>query len=57
MIYIEKNSAENERTVDYTENLVETMLLEQIQEKTGFGREEGNLQFIKETVEKAHQSL
>lgn len=57
LIYIEKNSAENERTVDYTENLVETMLLEQIQEKTGFGREEGNLQFIKETVEKAHQSL
>lgn len=57
LIYIEKNSAENERTVEYTENLVETMLLEQIQEKTGFGREEGNLQFIKETVEKAHQSL
>ena len=57
LIYIEKNSAENERTGDYTENLVETMLQEQIQEKTGFGREEGNLQFIKETVEKAHQSL
>lgn len=57
LIYIEKNPAENEKTKDYTENLVETMLQEQIQEKTGFGREDDNLQLIKETVEKAHQSL
>ena len=57
LIYIEKNPAENEKTKDYTENLVETMLQEQIQEKTGFGREDDNLQLIKETVDKAHQSL
>ena len=57
LIYIEKNSAENEKTKDYTESLVENMLLEQIQLNAGFGREEKNLQFIKETVEKAHQSL
>ena len=57
LIHIEKNSKENERTKEYTENLVESMLQEQIEQKAGFGREEGNLQFIKEIVEKAHQSL
>lgn len=57
LIHIEKNPEENERTKEYTENLVESMLQEQIEQKAGFGREEGNLQFIKEIVEKAHQSL
>ena len=57
LIYIEKNPADNEKTIDYTENFVENMLQEQMQKNAGFGREEGNLQFIKETVEKAHQSL
>ena len=57
LIYIEKNPAENEKTKEYTESIVESMLLEQIQLNAGFGREEENLQFIKETVEKAHQSL
>ena len=57
LIYIEKNPADNEKTKDYTENFVENMLQEQMQKNAGFGREEGNLQFIKETVEKAHQSL
>ena len=57
LIHIEKNPEENERTKEYTENLVESMLQEKIEQKAGFGREEGNLQFIKEIVEKAHQSL
>lgn len=57
LIHIEKNSKENEKTKEYIENLVESMLQEQIEQKTGFGREEKNLQMIQETVEKAHQSL
>ena len=57
LIYIEKNPMENERTKEFTESLVETMLQVNIENYTGFGKEEGNLQFIKETVEKAHKSL
>lgn len=57
LIYIEKNPMENEKTKEYTENLVETLLQENIENNTGFGREESNLQFIKEIVERAHQSL
>ena len=57
LIHIEKNPAENERTAEYTESIVESMLQEQMEQNTGFGREEANLQIIKETVERAHQSL
>lgn len=57
LIHIEKNPKENEKTKEYTENLVESMLQEQIEQKTGFGREEKNLQLMIETIEKAHQSL
>lgn len=57
LIYIEKDPAHNERTADYTEAYVEEALQEQIQQGTGFGREEENLRLIKEIVGKAHQSL
>lgn len=57
LIYIEKNPGENEKTMEYTESLAESMLMEQTAEKKGFGREEENVQFIKEIVERAHESL
>ena len=57
LIYIEKNPDENEKTNEYTESLVESMLQENINAKTGFGSQEENVQMIKEIVEKAHQSL
>ena len=57
LIFIEKNPDENEKTKDYTENLVESLLQENIDAKTGFGSQEENVQIIKEIVEKAHQSL
>ena len=57
LIYIEKNPEGNEKTAEYTESYVEGVLRECMEQRIGFGREEGNLQFIKETVEKAHKSL
>lgn len=57
LIYIEKNPEENEKTAEYTESYVEGVLRECMEQRMGFGREEGNLQLIKETVEKAHKSL
>ena len=57
LIHIEKNPEANEKTREYTESLVESILQEQTEQKIGYGREENNLQLIKETVEKAHQSL
>ena len=57
LIHIEKNPEANEKTREYTESLVESILQEQTEQKTGYGRDESNLQLIKETVEKAHQSL
>lgn len=57
LIYIEKNPEENEKTREYTESLVETMLQKNIDDNTGFGREEENRKQIKETVEMAHQFL
>ena len=57
LIHIEKNPEANEKTREYTESLVESILQEQTEQKTGYGRDENNLQLIKETVEKAHQSL
>ena len=57
LIHIEKNPECNEITAEYTESYVEGVLQEYIEQRTGFGREEGNLTLIKETVGKAHQSL
>ena len=57
LIYIEKNPEENEKTAEYTESYVEGVLRECMEQRMGFGREEGNLQLIKENVEKAHKSL
>ena len=57
LIHIEKNSEDNEKTAEYTESYVESKLQEAQEQQTGFGREEENLQLIKETVAKAHQSL
>ena len=57
LIYIEKDPQWNEKTIDFTESYVEGLLQEKIEQRTGFGREEQNLQFIKDTVGKAHQSL
>lgn len=57
LIHIEKNPAENERTAEYTESIVESMLQENMEQKTGYGRTEENLLLIKETVDRAHQSL
>ena len=57
LIYIEKNPEGNEKTAEYTESYVEGVLRDCMEQRIGFGREEGNLQFIKETVEKAHKSL
>ena len=48
---------ENEKTREYTESHVETMLQKNIDDNTGFGREEENRKQIKETVEMAHQFL
>ena len=57
LIYIEKDPDANEKTKEYTESIVESILQEQTEQKTGYGREENNLQFIKETVNLAHQTL
>ena len=57
LIHIEKNPEDNEKTEDYTESYVESELQGALEQQTGFGREEDNLQLIKETVAKAHQSL
>ena len=57
LIYIEKDPEANEKTKEYTESMVESILHEQIEQKVGYGREEQNLQIIKETVNNAHQSL
>ena len=57
LIHIEKNPEYNEKTLEYTESYVEGMLQEAIEQQVGFGREENNLQLIKETVKRAHQSL
>ena len=57
LIYIEKNPKQNEKTAEFTESYVEGVLQEYIGQRIGFGREEGNLNVIKEIVAKAHQSL
>ena len=57
LIHIEKNPEYNEKTLEYTESYVEGMLQEAIEQQVGFGREENNLQLIKETVKRAHESL
>ena len=57
LIHIEKNPEDNEKTAEYTESYVESKLQKAQEQQTGFGREEENLQLIKETVAKAHQSL
>ena len=57
LIHIEKNPEYNEKTSEYTESYVENMLQESMEQNIGFGREEGNLQMIKETVKRAHESL
>ena len=57
LIYIEKNPEHNEKTARFTESYVEGVLLDYMEQRIGFGREEGNLTLIKETVAKAHQSL
>ena len=57
LIHIEKNPEYNEKTSEYTESYVEGMLQDAIEQHIGFGREEGNLLLIKETVKRAHESL
>ena len=57
LIHIEKNPEYNEKTLEYTESYVEGMLQDAIEQHIGFGREEGNLLLIKETVKRAHESL
>ena len=57
LIHIEKNPEFNEKTSEYTESYVESVLQESIEQNVGFGREEANLQLIKETVKRAHESL
>ena len=57
LIHIEKNPEYNEKTLEFTESYVEGMLQEAIEQQVGFGREENNLQLIKETVKRAHESL
>ena len=57
LIHVEKNPEDNDKTAEYTESYVESKLQEAQEQQTGFGREEENLQLIKETVAKAHQSL
>ena len=57
LIHIEKNPEHNEKTLEYTESYVEGMLQDAIEQHVGFGREEGNLLLIKETVKRAHESL
>ena len=57
LIHMEKNPEYNEKTAEYTESYVEGVLQENMEQRIGFGREEGNLNLIKETVAKAHQSL
>ena len=57
LIHIEKNPQYNDKTSEYTESHVEGLLQEAIEQRMGFGREEGNLQLIKETVKRAHESL
>ena len=57
LIHIEKNPQYNDKISEYTESHVEGLLQEAIEQRMGFGREEGNLQLIKETVKRAHESL
>ena len=57
LIHIEKNPQYNDKTSEYTESHVEGLLQDAIEQRMGFGREEGNLQLIKETVKRAHESL
>lgn len=57
LIHIEKSPKANEKTAEYTESIVESMLQEKIEQNTGYGRMEENLLLIKETVDRAHQSL
>ena len=57
LIHIEKNPEYNEKTLEFTESYVEGMLQEAMEQHVGFGREEVNLQLIKETVKRAHESL
>ena len=57
LIHIEKNPEYNEKTLEYTESYVEGLLQDAIEQQVGFGREEGNLLLIKETVKRAHESL
>ena len=57
LIHIEKNPEYNEKTLEYTESYVEGLLQDAIEQHVGFGREEGNLLLIKETVKRAHESL
>ena len=57
LIHIEKNPEYNEKTLEYTESYVEGLLQDAIEQHIGFGREEGNLLLIKETVKRAHESL
>lgn len=57
LIHIEKNPEYNEKTLEYTESYIEGLLQDAIEQQVGFGREEGNLLLIKETVKRAHESL
>lgn len=57
LIHIEKNPEYNEKTLEYTESYIEGLLQDAIEQHVGFGREEGNLLLIKETVKRAHESL
>lgn len=57
LIHIEKNPEKNEEVMDYTESYVESALQDALENRVGFGREEKNLDLIKETVTKAHASL
>lgn len=57
LIHIEKDPQWNDKTSEYTESDAEGKLQEAIEQRVGFGRQEVNLNVIKETVQRAHQSL
>lgn len=57
LIHIAKDGEKNEEITEYTEAMVEAILAEQIQQKSGFGNQEQNRLQIKTVVEKAHLSL
>ena len=57
LIHIAKDGEKNEEITDYTESMVEAILNEKIQQKSGFGNQEQNRLQIKTVVEKAHLSL